>query len=152
MRYFVVFPNGQRFGPADMQTLQLWVAENRVGPATILMEESTGRTLPAMQLPALGLSPQPGQQQFTDYYRPYPAPYVARQQSNTETVLAWVFGGLGLVLCFSTCGLFNIVGLILAAVGMGKKQRGATAALVFNIIVFALHFILPMLAVGLGGF
>ena len=58
MRYFVVWPDGQRFGPAEVDRLNQWVAEGRVGPATTFEEESTGRVLHAAQVPGLSLHPQ----------------------------------------------------------------------------------------------
>lgn len=141
LRYYVVFPDGQRFGPADLQTLQLWVAENRVGPATVLEEEGTGRSMPAYALPSLGLSlsqsgPQPGppsSQPYAGYYRP--DLYQVQQGPGLETRWAWVLGAIGLL-----CGqLASIGGIVLAIIGLTKRQRGATAALVFCAATFILH-------------
>ena len=147
MRYYVVFPNGQRFGPADVPTLQLWVAESRVGPATILEEEGSHRTMPAYTLPQLGLQltqtgqpssqpySQPSPQPYSSYYRP--DLYPAQQTRGVETTWAWILGVVGLF----CCQFVSIGGLILAAVGMSKRQRGSTAALVFCAITFVIHML-----------
>lgn len=91
LRYYVVFPNGQRYGPADVRTLQLWVAENRVGPATVLEEEGSGRSMLAHMMPELGFGapqagPSPSSGQYghasqTTYSQPYQGGYSQPQMN-----------------------------------------------------------------------
>ena len=145
MRYYVIFPTGQRYGPADLRTLQLWVAENRVGPATTLMEETTGRSFPAADLSSLGLAPyagptsaQPGQPYYAPYYRSYPAR--SSSGTNVETTLAWIFGGVGFCI-----PLLSIAGIVLAAIGMRKGQRGAGGALALSIVTLLLNIFMRVL-------
>jgi hypothetical protein len=130
-RYYVLWPDGQRFGPADLPTLQRWAVENRIGPGTLLEEVGSGRHLRATDVPALraiiplsGPGPQPGH-------------FVASnpQSGTTEVVLAWVLGALGLV----CCGVFaSVGGIVCAAIAQSKRQPNATAALIFNIVVLGL--------------
>ncbi|MBS1724883.1 MAG: hypothetical protein JSS66_18230 [Armatimonadetes bacterium] len=53
MKYFVLWPDGRKFGPADEHTLTQWAAESRITPETELQEEDTGRKLLASELPGL---------------------------------------------------------------------------------------------------
>ena len=59
MQYFVIGPDGQKFGPADINTLTQWAAEGRLTPATML-EDEFGKQMPASELPGVfppGLPP-----------------------------------------------------------------------------------------------
>ena len=39
MRYFVIGANGELYGPADIATLNQWIAEGRLTPTSMLQEE-----------------------------------------------------------------------------------------------------------------
>lgn len=52
-QYFVILPDGSKFGPADTSTLNQWIVEGRVHTTTILEEVPSGVRCPANQLPAL---------------------------------------------------------------------------------------------------
>jgi hypothetical protein len=45
LNYYVIWPDGQKFGPADEATLAQWSREGRVDVATELEEADTGRRL-----------------------------------------------------------------------------------------------------------
>lgn len=47
MRYYLHAVNGRRYGPADLETLRLWVQEKRLRRDSDLEEEHTGRRLSA---------------------------------------------------------------------------------------------------------
>jgi len=51
--YFVVASDGQRYGPADIDTLVLWVGEGRVVASTTLIERGTDRQLRADAIDAV---------------------------------------------------------------------------------------------------
>lgn len=53
MRYFVIHPSGQKYGPADLTTLNTWIQEGRVTVNTELEDEATGARLSAASLPGL---------------------------------------------------------------------------------------------------
>jgi hypothetical protein len=116
-----------------MRTLQLWAAENRIGPATILAEEHTGRQLSATSLPELA-SVIGGS--FSGYYPSIPHARTVRGSSATgvEVILAWVLGVLGIACCMPLSWL----ALVLAIVAKQRQQSGATAALIFSIISVAI--------------
>ncbi|MBN9502050.1 MAG: hypothetical protein BGO01_10460 [Armatimonadetes bacterium 55-13] len=151
MKYFVVLPDGQRFGPADLPLLNQWASEGRILPDTLLEEEGTLRRLSASALPGLNLagtmaqptSPmtnsnpfpptgqaplypgQPDAQGYQGYYRG-PGPGVGFGESDLN--LAWIFGALSLLVCFGGgcfpgCGLIGLVFPILGLVFANKAQQ-----------------------------
>ena len=60
MEYFVIAPDGQQYGPASIDTLKQWVAENRITQATMLRHGPTGQTGAAGSVPGLFTAPSPG--------------------------------------------------------------------------------------------
>lgn len=59
MKYYVVWPDGQKFGPADLETLNQWAAEGRIKPDTQLENADTGAQMPAASLEGLNLAQEP---------------------------------------------------------------------------------------------
>lgn len=52
--YYVVDPStNQKFGPADLATLNQWISENRILPTTVLEEAASGNRFNAAQVPGL---------------------------------------------------------------------------------------------------
>lgn len=152
MRYFVVNPDGQRFGPADLGLLNEWAAQGRIGPATMLEEEISRASVPASQLPGLvlpgaGSAPNPtspyaqspyAQNPYANYPRPgygtnpYGAPADIGQSDLT---VSWVMSALGL---FVIPIIFPIVGIVMANRAKAKGNPGAQTALIFGWVVLAL--------------
>ncbi len=136
-RYFVLWPDGQRFGPADVPTLQRWAVENRIGPGTLLEEMGSGRHVRAIDIPALNAvipygGHAPGMPASPGFVASNP------RSGTTEVTLAWVLGALGLV----CCGVpMAIGGLVCAAIAQSKRQPHANAALIFNIVVLILNVV-----------
>ena len=54
MRYFVIAPDGSKYGPADLATLREWVGQGRIAPDTMLEEESSRQRVPARLVAGLG--------------------------------------------------------------------------------------------------
>jgi hypothetical protein len=50
VQYFVVAADGQKYGPAPIDTLNLWSAEGRITAETLLESVSTGLQLPASRI------------------------------------------------------------------------------------------------------
>lgn len=164
-QYYVLWPDGQKFGPADLSTLQRWVAENRVGPATLLENASNGHHIRASDLPALqsvltptmpmgGPNPaggpyaQPGPYGSSAPYGqpvqgPYPAPggFVPSNPAagTAEVTISWVLGAFGLLCCGVLAGA---AGLIMGVIAHSKGQKNAMAAIIFNIVVIFLGVII----------
>lgn len=70
--YYVVTDDGQKYGPADLDTLKQWQAENRLTPTTKLEEASTGKQLDAAQVPGLFGNPDAGPGDVTAAQTPDP--------------------------------------------------------------------------------
>lgn len=118
MRYFVIGPNGETYGPADLPTLNQWVTEGRVTSTTILQEENGGARFAAPMLNGLNL---PG-----SYVRPGDG-FGAMDSGNADMKNAWICGILG----FFCCGIvLGPVGLSYALKAKGKGHPQAVGAIV----------------------
>jgi len=53
MRYFVIGDDGQKYGPADVATLNSWITEGRLLATTLLENELTGERISAQATPGL---------------------------------------------------------------------------------------------------
>lgn len=53
MRYYVLATDGQKYGPADVPTLQEWANERRLLPDTMLEAEGSGAQIAAGAVPGL---------------------------------------------------------------------------------------------------
>lgn len=163
MSYFVIWPNGQRFGPADIVTLRQWLHESRIDAQTVLEDAKTGQRMTAAHVLGLGVppigAPQTGPPGVTatstvgqdplfnptasPYYRPSPygsgAADPNRREGRTELNASWILGSLGLLtLCCSNV-LLPLVGLGLGISAKSKGHPSAVAAIVFNAVVLAAH-------------
>lgn len=49
-QYFVIGPDGSKYGPADSATLTQWAAENRLNPNSMLEEAATGMRIEAQRV------------------------------------------------------------------------------------------------------
>lgn len=155
MNYFVIGPDGSKYGPADISLLNTWVAEGRVTPVTMLESDTGVRvsagTLQGLNFPAIPPQPfeyggpQAGPTWFSggqsNYYRPQGS---MAGNSNIEVMLAWVFAGLS-VFSVCLCGIFSfaftIAGIVLAVLAKNKNQPNAKAAMIVNIVLLVLWII-----------
>lgn len=159
-RYFVVGMDGTRYGPADVQVLNVWAAEGRVTPNTLLEAEGDGRQVPASQVP--GLTALRSVPQADD---PYAHPSYSLQPQNgsqggyQEIQIAWVLGalslaaGLGIILCSPIGAVGGVIAGIFGINFSGKAERAgnpkAKNARVLNIVglvLSCLHLIAIPLA------
>ena len=53
MDYFVLGNNGEKYGPADIVTLNVWISEGRINQNSQLINVQTGVTIIAGQAPGL---------------------------------------------------------------------------------------------------
>lgn len=161
MQYYVVWPNGQKFGPVDVDTLRQWQLENRIDSQSIIENAATGQHMPASAVLGYGPStyspPPPGQPpMYHGYYRPnapYPFGTGAKPAGTGETTAAYILGVLGIVgaVCaLGICGmgpLANLIGLVLGIVGKSKNQPGAIGAIILNVIAMAVGAVFFVLAI-----
>lgn len=168
--YFVVLPDGQKFGPADLNLLNQWVAEGRVLPNSMLEDAQTGQRMPATSVPGLQVAtmqqppspfPAPGTmnppQQYGAYVRPG---QVVGDLGQNDLTLAYVFAAIGLVMCVSGgfcggCGIvgivFPILGLVFAKKAQDKGNPAANGAKVLAWVALALQIVGLVLSLGILG-
>lgn len=99
MNHYVVAPDGQKYGPADMATLNAWITDGRLHPQSFLEEEGTGRRLPASSLPGLRFAPaMPPANPMGAYprYGNMPASAPINRQMVEGTSHGNFLGGIGL--------------------------------------------------------
>jgi len=168
MNYFVVADDGNKYGPADIATLNQWVLEGRVTPSTTLQNEATGEMVRAQSVsgltfpdaPAVGGvaagmgagmgSPgmggigteQPGMGPSGYAQNPYAqAPGYPRAMGGPQPGqddVNWAW--IWFALSFVCCGFFgNIFGLLRANKAMEMGHPGANAPRVANIVVLGLQ-------------
>lgn len=118
MGYFVIAQDGNRYGPADIATLQQWVREGRIAPNTTLEDEFTGTQIRASLLPELSyLFPNQGVPPADTYQQPRP---MTGGGPSSRATTALVLGILG-ILC---CGLLGIPAIIIGKQEMNSIDQG----------------------------
>jgi hypothetical protein len=60
MQYYVIGPDGSKYGPADIPTLKQWAAENRLNPDAVLEDFNTGQRTTAAQVQGIFEAGAPG--------------------------------------------------------------------------------------------
>lgn len=153
-KWFVIAPNGQKYGPADLPMLQRWADEGRVTPQTLLEEEIGGRRHYANTLPGLvfrqgvaGANPwaqPPGAS-------PYPrAGYYAPQTTTAgsgDLTAAWVLMILGFLCCLPLC----FVAIYFADKARRAGNPGGQAAFIVAIVLSVLAVLANILSFALLG-
>ena len=140
MNYFVIANDGQKFGPADLATLNIWAQEGRVLTTTMLEDASTGQQVMASQLPGLSfpIAPpnQPGYQQAPT--QAYPRMGIGAMDDGSEDIKkVWIFGGIGFICCPI---IFSVMAIIYASNAQKKKHPQAGTALAFAIASLVVGF------------
>ena len=130
MQYFVISPNGQKYGPADVQTLNTWVQEGRVVSTSMLEDAATGQIIPVDQVP--GLVIVPATPNYQNPHAQYPRGQMVGGFDNGESDLrtAWTFAIIGVVcsfvigICCSFFSLFNIFSILGLVYCSNAKKKG----------------------------
>ena len=137
MQYYVIGPDGNRYGPGDVPTLRQWVLENRLTPHTMLEHFETGQRIPAASLPELfPANPQsPGYEQAM---APAQYPRFAPNYDNGSKELTWSFiwTGLGYLCCPIIC---PALGYYYANLALAKGNPSAQGARIFAIVTMVLE-------------
>jgi hypothetical protein len=169
-RYYVVLPDGQRYGPANVQLLNTWVMEGRVSPDTVVEDVLTGQRGLAGHIPGVGFghsqAPAPAPQQFplppasgpgrTPYHGSYQQPYIdplpldyydrARPATGGYTIASFAATAIAPCACSSPLGIALAgLGLVLAIAGRTRSEKGsgcAVAAAVAMLAFAGLYFAL----------
>jgi hypothetical protein len=169
MDYLVVAPDGQEYGPANVETLRGWAQENRLHPTSTLKDFQTGVTVSASAVPGIfppqasppppisnpGLPPQPSgnwAQPPSNYTRQGMGMGRPMRQDggNWEIGYSLVRSALAIVFLF----LFPFAGLVTAIYSVMWAVRGnsrghrhgpiaigiSVAVLIVVVVVYGLRF------------
>lgn len=140
MQYFVLTPDGQKFGPVDIMTLNKWVGEGRILAHTVLEEAGTMRRLTANQIPGLALpNPNAYQSQFQPSPRDYP--HIVDTKGDKYANTAQALGICGLFLC----PLLSLIGIVYAVMALQLGSMKAKRTL----ILCVLTLLVPIIAYAL---
>ena len=162
MQYFVVGPDGSKYGPADLQLLRQWVTEGRIIANTLLEDLSTGQKVQAHAVPGLldnaqtvqmpggyqnpgfnqpyqPYQPQPYQQGYT----PYPRYAAYQNPGSTWIILSWVFSSLGIICC--SAFLFSVLGIVFAFVARSQGSKQWVGPLVLGCVGVGIGVVLLFL-------
>src|SRR4051812_43227507 len=137
MQYYVIGPDGAKYGPGDVPTLKAWAADNRLSPQTILEDVNTGQRLPAQQVQGIfdtsatataqpGTMGPVGSEQHIYQNAPNMAPgSYPRQRTGddgkTLITVSWICSGVGMLCCPLILCLAGIICAIVAGTQGSKK-------------------------------
>ncbi|HXH60034.1 MAG TPA: hypothetical protein VNI20_01605 [Fimbriimonadaceae bacterium] len=178
MKYYVVWPDGRKFGPADVLTLNQWIAEGRVHNDMTLEDASTGQRVLARDVPGLVFTnaapqqPQPGtpythQQQPNPYQpttgdfrhppqpsgTPYPrggaGGYVNPEAGKTEFIWSLVCSIGGVIMLCCIPIPIPVVGLVL---GYRARSMGHPSGNVAVILGWVMTIVCALYYIGIAAF
>jgi hypothetical protein len=149
MRYYVLDANGNRYGPADVPTLNAWVQEGRVSSAMLLEEEGSGIKVQASSVPGLVFQAAPPFAPPGQPYAGYTRPGQVASGGSGDITAAYVLGIIGFC-----CGPLSAIGLFFANRARKNEVPGALAPYILCIVSFSLWILWIVLraAFGLGRF
>lgn len=166
MEFFVIFPDGRSFGPADVPTLAQWAKEGRLLPNTMLESlasrermaaGSVAGIFPAQAPGPSGYAPLPGENpyapQTSGYLRADPRYQNYAPPINGMAITSLVLGILSLVLfCLWIIAIpLGLVGLIFGVVGNKDNSKSiAVAGIVCSVVgmIISVGFVILIMSNG----
>ena len=137
MNYFVIASDGQKYGPADVPTLNQWAQEGRVLTTSMLEDATTGERVAATSVPGIvfPIAPPTGQNfQQPNFQQPnfqHPPGMGYRDDGSEDIKKVWIFGGIGFICCPI---IFSVMAIVFASNAQKKGHPQAQTALIFAII------------------
>lgn len=159
MRYYVLADDGNRYGPADLATLNQWIVDHRLLPHQMLEEEASGARIAAQAVPGLnfpvaasapGSTPGgPTGPAYSGYYRGAAGGSGADDGSRDITA-AWVLFGVGIFgCCFARFGGFLIPAAGIYFAAQARKKGHPQGNLLFGLNIGMTTISVLLLVVGL---
>jgi len=139
VRYFVIGEDGQKYGPADVATLNGWIAEQRLTPTQQLEEEASGVRMAASAVQGLNFPVQAAQNPYAGG-QPYQSNYVRPgavygDDGSKDVTNAWLYVVAG----FLCCVLFQIGAIQSANKAQAKGNPNAAAPKIVAIVLLCLQ-------------
>ena len=133
MNYFVISNDGQKYGPADVATLNQWAQQGRVLPTSMLEDSATGQQIVANQLPGLMFPPPSGPAMGGPVGYPRGgAPY---DDGSGDITKVWIFSALSLLCCPI---VFGILAIVYASNAQKKGNPQGSTAMIVAIVALVL--------------
>ena len=159
VRYYVLADDGQKYGPADIATLNAWIADNRLLPTQMLEEEASGVKIAARAVAGLNFPtsesaatpPPPAGTPYAGYYR---GTQEVGDDGSKDVMVAWIMFGVSFIsCCFVQWGGFVIpaVGTYYANRARNKGHQQGTLTFVLNLIWLVILVLLCILVWVFGG-
>lgn len=144
MNYFVIADDGQKYGPADIPTLNQWAQDRRVLPTSMLEDAATGARVPASQVPGINFPPvAPGPPSYGATYQSAPFAGASMDDGSSDITKVWIFAVLSLLPCCPL--LFGILAIISASSAQKKGNPQGQTAMIVAIVAL-------VLGIGVSGF
>ncbi len=135
MRYYLIADDGQKYGPADLPTLNQWAAESRLRPDHQLEAETTGQRVQASTVQGL-FFPAPGAAPYQGYYqRPGDVSY---DDGASDLKNAWIFAVLSILQCCPV--VFGVLGIVYSNKAKQKGNPNTVGPLALSIIGLCINF------------
>ena len=138
MNYFVIAADGQKYGPADVPTLNQWAQEGRVLNTSMLEDAATGQRVAATSV--AGINFQPSAQHAPNYggppnygqpnYQQVPGPYMGGDNGQDDITKVWVF----CVLAFVCCSPLGIAAIVYASKAQQKGHPQGQTAMIIAVV------------------
>jgi hypothetical protein len=133
MNYFVIAADGQKYGPADIPTLNHWAQEGRVLVTSMLEDAATGAQVPATSVSGIIFPQGSGAPSINASYQ-QSAGFV-NDNGVDDVKKVWLFGGLAFIpCCFILPIIFGILAIVYASTAQKKGNPQGTTAMTFAIV------------------
>ena len=134
MNYYVIAADGQKYGPADVTTLNHWAQERRVLITSMLEDAVTGEQIPATSLPGIIFpTAAPGSQNFQQPNYQYAPGFGYSDDGAADIKRTWIFGGLAFIPCCLFSLVFGIIAITSASTAQKKGHPQGGTAMAFAI-------------------
>ena len=161
MAYFVVMPDGQKYGPAETDLLNNWIQEGRLSANTILEDAQTGQRVAAGTVPGLNFAfAQPSPPPPTGTPRPFGSPEIPTEQNynvppsyspyarhmmpgyNEEANKNVTYSWISAVAAFVCCPIIPpILGITFANKAKAMGHPSAQPAYIVNLVILILQIL-----------
>ncbi|MBI1331712.1 MAG: hypothetical protein GC165_02415 [Armatimonadetes bacterium] len=134
MNYFVIGNDGQKYGPADIATLNQWAQEGRLTPTTMLEDAATGQQTMASQMPGISFPvAAPGAPSYGPTYQAGNfTPGGMMDDGSGDITKVWIFSVLAIIPC---CPLiFGILAIVFASNAQKKGHPQGQTAMIIAVV------------------